>query len=114
MDIDVRLFVLLEDFVRFSKIVKNVCEQAVYYYGFEIDTPLYDIQDIKIIGATKIKYQFGLCAGQNIEKLKIENEKKIEKHIMKIEKCKREEWAEWRMCCNHEELTIAEENWEVV
>ena len=50
---------------------------------------------------------------ENIEKLKIENEKKIEKHMIKMDKCKREEWAEWRMC-NHEQTTIADEEWEVV
>ena len=32
--------------------------------------------------------------------------------MIKMEKCKREEWAEWRMCSNHEQ-TIANNEWEV-
>ena len=61
----------------------------------------------------ELEYNDKMKVRENNEKLKIENENKIEKHMIKMEKCKREEWAEWRMCSNHEQ-TIADDEWEVV
>ena len=74
--------------------------------------------DVPIIGqkivflVAELEYNEKMQVRENIKKLK--NEKIFDKHIMQIEKCKREEWAEWRMCCANK-LTIADDkNWGVV
>ena len=61
----------------------------------------------------ELEYNDKMKVRENNEKLKIENEKKNRKTYNKNGKCKREEWAEWRMCSNHEQ-TIADNEWEVV
>ena len=59
--------------------------------------------DVSFIGqkiaflVAELEYHDKMQVRINIETLKNENEKIFNKHIMQIEKHKREEWAEWRM-----------------